>query len=104
MSYKIKFHPAVRRDLEAIAELIGEFAGRDVARRKIREITQTIQSLATTPHIGSIRDEIAPGLRALPAGNRGVVVFTVSDAERCVLVYAVTYGGGDWMRGTRKRR
>ena len=104
MRYAIWFHPAVRSDLEGIARLIAEFAGREVAERKLAEIEAAIRSLETTPHRGSLRDEVAPGLRAIPAGRRGVVAFVVDDAERRVLVYAVAYGGADWTQKAARRR
>jgi hypothetical protein len=62
-----------------------------------------IRSLALTPHKGSIRDGIAPGLRAIPAAGRGVVAFTVDDAARCVLVKVVGYAGSDWIGQAARR-
>ncbi len=61
MTYRIRFHPLVTRDLEAIAQWIIDYTGSEVADRKLAEIEQEIASLARTPHKGSIRDEIAPG-------------------------------------------
>ncbi len=52
---------------------------------------------------GSLRDEIAPGLRVIPAGRKGVVVFKGDDGARDVLIYAVTYGGADWITRSRFR-
>ena len=73
------------------------------ADRKLTEIEQVIAGLARTPHRGSIRDEIAPGLRAVPAGRRAVIAFTVDDGAGEVLVHAVTYSGGDWASRSRER-
>lgn len=70
-------------------------AGREAAERKLGEIAEAIGTLAHTPHKGSIRDAIAPGLRAIPAARRGVAAFTVDDASGCVTVQAVVYGGAD---------
>lgn len=58
-------------DLDWIAGWISDYAGASSAAAKINEIEQTIRSLALTPHKGSRRDEIAPGLRAIPAGRKG---------------------------------
>ncbi len=94
--YRIRFHPLVSRDLEAIARWITEYAGSEAANRKLTEIDEAIVGLARTPHKGSIRDEIAPGLRAIPAGRRAVIAFTVDDDAEEVLIQAVIYSGGDW--------
>ena len=103
MTYRIRFHPLVSRDLEAIARWIIEYADAAAADRKLAEIEQAIADLARTPHKGSVRDEIAPGLRAIPAGRRAVITFTVDDDAEEVLVHAVTYSGGDWMELSRSR-
>ena len=103
MTYSVRFHPLVARDLEAIAQWIIEYAGSEVARRKLDEIEQEIASLARMPHKGSIRDEIAPGLRAIPAGSRAVIAFTVDDDTREVLIHCVTYSGADWVSRSRGR-
>lgn len=104
MDYELRFHPAVRGDLATIARLITETAGRATAERKLAEIAAAIRALAETPHKGTLRDEVAPGLRAIPAGRRAVVAFRVDDAARAVFVYAVTYGGADWIGRARERR
>ena len=101
MIYQISFHPLVTRDLDAIAQWIIEYAGSEVAHRKLAEIEQEIASLARTPHKGSIRNEIAPGLRAIPAARRAVIAFTVDDDAKEVLIHCVTCSGAD--RASRSR-
>ena len=103
MTYRIRFHPSVADDREWIAGWISDYAGASSAAAKINEIEQTIRGLALTPHKGSRRDEIAPGLRAIPAGRKGVVVFAADDDVREVLIYAVSYGGADWVRRSKAR-
>ena len=103
MIYSIRFHPLVSEDLDWIAEWISDYAGASSAAAKLDEIEATIRSLALTPHKGSRRDEIAPGIRAIPAGRKGVVVFAVDDDLREVLIYAVSYGGADWVRRSKAR-
>ena len=105
MSYRIRFHPLVPHDLDAIAQWILQYAGPDVAARKLAEIEAAITMLRDTPHKGSLRDEIAPGLRAIPAGRKAVIAFVVDDDAGEVLIYAITYGGADWaMRSTSRRK
>jgi plasmid stabilization system protein ParE len=96
VNYRIRFHPLVAGDLDAITHWILEYAGPDAAMRKLAEIEAAIATLKDTPHKGSLRDEIAPGLRAIPAGRKAVIAFTVEDDAAEVLIYAVTYGGADW--------
>jgi len=103
LNYRIKFHPLVARDLDTIAKAIIDYAGPDIAARKLAEIEAAIATLKTTPHKGSIRDEIAPGLRAIPAGRKAVIAFVVDDDAKEVLIYAITYGGADWIARTGAR-
>ena len=103
MIYRIRFHPLVARDLDAIAHWIIDYAGPEAAARKLDEIDAAIATLKATPHKGSLRDEIAPGLRAIPAGRKAVIAFVVDDDVGQVLIYAVTYGGADWVMRSRAR-
>jgi plasmid stabilization system protein ParE len=103
VNYRIRYHPLVARDLDAIAQWILDYAGPDSAARKLAEIEAAIATLKATPHKGSLRTEIAPGLRAIPAGRKAVIAFTVDDDATEVLIYAVTYGGADWAKRSRMR-
>ena len=103
MIYRIRFHPLVARDLDAIVQWFIDYAGSEAAARKLAEIEAAIATLKATPHKGSRRDELAPGLRAIPAGRKAVVAFVVDDDAGDVLIYAVTYGGADWIRRTGAR-
>ena len=103
MTYRIRFHPLVGRDLDAIARWILDYSGPDIAARKLTEIEAAIATLKDTPHKGSLRPEIAPGLRAIPAGRKAVIVFVVDDDATEVLIYAVTYAGADWVARSRAR-
>jgi plasmid stabilization system protein ParE len=97
VSYKIMRHPLVEQDLRIIVRLIADYAGPGIALAKLQEIEHAVRRLAETPHIGSIRDEISPGLRAIPAGRKAVICFKVDDAARRVLIVCITYGGADWI-------
>lgn len=92
------------RDLEAIVHWIIDHAGSEAADRRLREIERAIGSLAQTPHKGSIRDDILPGLRSIPAGRKAVIAFTTDDTTREVCIQAVSYGGADWAVVSRSRR
>ena len=97
MTYRVRFHPAVADDLASIAELITNYAGPEAAERRLSEIEAVVSSLAGTPFTGSIRSEIAPGLRAITAGRKAVIAFTVNEAAREVLVHVISYAGSDWI-------
>lgn len=103
MTYRIRFHPLVARDLDAIARWILDYAGPDIAARKLAEIEKAVATLRDTPHKGSLRSEIAPGLRAIPAGRKAVIAFVVDDETAEALIYAVTYGGTDWVKRSKAR-
>lgn len=103
MTYRIRFHPLVARDLDAIVRWILGYAGPDIAGWKLAEIEEAIATLRDTPHKGSIRDEIAPGLRAIPAGRKAVIAFVVDDEAAEVLIFAVTYGGANWVSRSKAR-
>ena len=103
MNYRLCFHPAVADDLDAIARWLIDYAGPDAAARKLDEIEATLTRLAGLPHTGSVRDDIAPGLRAIPAGRKAVIAFTVDDAASEVFIHAVTYAGADWIGRRRVR-
>ncbi|OHC57017.1 MAG: hypothetical protein A3D16_21445 [Rhodobacterales bacterium RIFCSPHIGHO2_02_FULL_62_130] len=55
MNCRIRFHPHVARDLDAIAHWILDYAGPDAAARKLAEIEAAIATLKATPHKGSPR-------------------------------------------------
>jgi toxin ParE1/3/4 len=105
MTYRIRFHPAVADDLASIAELIANYAGPKAAERRLSKIEAVINSLADTPLKGSVRAQIAPDLRAIPAERKAVVTFTVDEAGCEVLVHAISYAGSDCIvRSTERRR
>ena len=103
MSYRVRLHPAVSEDLDAITRWLIDYAGRKLAERRLAEIEEATAGLGALPHKGTVRDEIAPGLRAIPAGRKAVVACTVDDEAHTVFVHAVTYAGADWISRSRTR-
>lgn len=67
-----------------------------MALRKLGEIERSFRRLGENPHIGSIRNEIHPGLRAIPTARKGVIAFVVDDEAKAVFIVSVTYAGADW--------
>ncbi len=104
MTYRLRYHPSVKSDLKTISDLIEDYAGPQVARRKLAQIAEVTQGLRTLPQIGTRHDHILPGLRAIPAARRAVIAFSVDDTAREVYVIAITYGGADWIGRAGARR
>ncbi|MCM2477640.1 type II toxin-antitoxin system RelE/ParE family toxin [Rhizobium sp. CG5] len=103
MRYTVTRHPLVRSDMLDITRLIGDYAGYPIAGQKIAEFRSAMKSLRDYPHIGTVRHDIHPGLRALPAGEKGVICFTVDDRTETVHIVCVTYAGADWQARARGR-
>lgn len=102
-NYRIKRHKAVDRDLANIMRLITEYSSKEVALAKLTEIEKTIRSLIDVPHKGSVRDDLFPGLRVIPAGKKGAVCFTVDDKKKTVRIIAIAYAGEEWLRKVEAR-
>lgn len=103
MPYRIHRHPEVEWDLFSIVDLIAEYACVEVAERKLKEIEQSIKNLAQTPHIGSIHNDLCPGLRAIPSARKGVITFTIDDELETVYIINITYAGADWINHLSRR-
>lgn len=56
------------------------------------------------PHKCSHHDESALGLRAVPAGRKVVIAFTLDDDAEDVLIDAVTYSDADWVMCSKVQR
>jgi toxin ParE1/3/4 len=103
MPYTITQHPLVEADLYQIGELISDFAGLQIGQKKMNEITAFIDRLTDFPHIGTVRSDLYPGLRAIPASEKAVVCFTVDDEAQFVFLLCVSYGKADWQARVRER-
>ncbi|MBP1859488.1 type II toxin-antitoxin system RelE/ParE family toxin [Rhizobium herbae] len=104
MAYKVIRHPLVKNDLLKVTIFIGDYAGYDVAEEKVEEIERSLFSLTDFPHIGTIRGEIYPRLRVIPASSKAVICFTVDDERKAVDVICITYGGANWMARVKERQ
>lgn len=103
MNYQIIRHPKVAQDLEDIVVLILDYAGSTSASRKLSEIETSIKALAATPHVGSLRHDIYPSLRAIPTARKGVISFVVDDQAETVFIVSITYAGADWIKKLPRR-
>lgn len=64
------------------------------AAERLVTIERDMRAIADVPHQGTLRPEIAPGLRNVTKG-RAILHFEVDDAAQVVNVLAVFYGGQD---------
>jgi toxin ParE1/3/4 len=103
MTYRIIYHPEIRNDLLNMSKLLTDYAGVAIAENKLSQIKAAIKGLSETPHIGSLRSEIAEGLRAIPSAGKGVITFTVDDSTKTVYLVSITYAGADWISGVSQR-
>jgi toxin ParE1/3/4 len=101
--YDIKYHAKIEQDLFDIFLLIENYAGSDIARAKLSEFEKIFDNLSDFPNIGSVRNELRPGLRAIPAGEKGVVCFTVDEDDQSVFIICVTYAGANWVARIKER-
>ncbi|MBW9089170.1 type II toxin-antitoxin system RelE/ParE family toxin [Rhizobium wenxiniae] len=104
MTYRIIKHPLVEADLFDITAYISSYAGLNVGKAKVDEIVDFISKLSDFPKIGSIRNELGPNLRAVPASEKAVVCFTVDDDTRTVMILCISYAGSDWEQMVKERR
>ncbi|CDZ69179.1 Plasmid stabilization system protein [Neorhizobium galegae bv. orientalis] len=103
MSYTIIKHPLVELDIFDITDFISSYAGTAIGKSKVDEITLFISRLTDFPQIGTIQDDILPGLRAIPASEKAVVCFTVNDENLTVSILCVSYAGSDWASRVKER-
>jgi toxin ParE1/3/4 len=103
VTYTIIRHRGVESDLLEITAFIASYAGLDIGKAKVDEITGFISNLAHFPKIGSVRSDVAPGFRAVLAGEKAVVCFSVDDTLMQVFVYCIGYAGSDWLSRVKDR-
>jgi plasmid stabilization system protein ParE len=102
--YRLQYHPHVADDLFKIFLLIEDYAGSDVAHRKLSEIELVMRNLCDFPYVGTARAAFNDNLRAIPAAEKGVICFTVSEEPQTIFVLCVSYAGSDWMARIRERQ
>ena len=102
--YRLEYHPRAEQDLVDIHKFIEDYSGKITADRKLAEIEAATYRLADLPKIGSIRDDLRPGLRAIPAAEKAVICFTVDDETRTVFIICVGYAGSNWERQIKERK
>ncbi len=100
--YRIAFSPLAEADLEAIIDWIADRSGTRTARGFIDRIERRIEALQYFPLRGTLRQDLAPGLRLIGLEQRVTIAFRVGEAE--VKIERVFYGGRDLDRAFRHSR
>lgn len=81
-------------DLRAITIWLTAEASGDVARRYIRRIREHLQRLAFASERGTVRHDVAAGLRVIGLFGNVSVAFRVKDDR--VDIVRILHGGQDW--------
>jgi toxin ParE1/3/4 len=93
MAHKVIFHPHVQRELVELHDYIAEHGSPTRAVNFVLQIRAFCLGLSDFPQRGSVRDDIAPGVRVVGFRRRVSIVFTI-DGEN-VWILGIFYGGRD---------
>lgn len=111
MRYSVVRSADVVRDLDAIFDFLFQSYVRlgddaesafERAEVRVRGIHEAIDTLGRTPHQGTLRPDLRPGLRNVTK-DRAIFYFEVDDEKREVRVLAVFFGGQDHQRAMLRR-
>lgn len=94
MTYAVVFTPEAEEQLAALYHYISGAASPQIAHRYTSAIVTYCEGLQVSPHRGTRRDDIRPGLRITNYKSRAVIAFAV-DAEQ-ISILGVFYGGRDY--------
>jgi plasmid stabilization system protein ParE len=106
LAYKVERSEDADRDLEIVFDFLfqaaldlGEDAETAFARASARvpATEDAMEALGQAPHQGTLRPDLAAGLRNVTKG-RAVIYFDVDDEAQLVRILAVFYGGQDHLR------
>ena len=103
MRYRVIRHTLVNRDIARIAAFLLEYTTPGSVGDKIARLDSDASALGENPHRGTRRDDILPGLRAIPSAGQGVIAFHVDEEARVVRILSVTWAGAHWMGGVAGR-
>lgn len=95
--FRLTRHRLVERDVARIAEYLLEHTTPQSVASTIAALESDADALGRNPYRGTRRDEISPGLRAIPSAGKGVIAFEVREETRTVRILSITCGGFDWL-------
>ena len=94
MAYEVVFSPEAVTQIEELeAYLAGRFSGENAARY-IQRLVASCLSLASAPHRGTRRDDLAPGIRTTGFERRVTIYFKLIETR--VIVIGIFYAGRDF--------
>ena len=91
MPYEVAFSAEAELQLQELEAYLAERFYPANAERYIQRLTDACRALALAPFQGTIRDDIAPGIRATGFERRVTIYFKV--VEKRVLILGIFYGG-----------
>jgi toxin ParE1/3/4 len=94
MARRLIFTPEAEEQLATIFGYIAVAASVDIATGYTEAIIAYCERLRPFPHVGTLREDIRPGLRTVSYKKRVVIAFT-ADAEQ-VSIIGIFYGGQDY--------
>lgn len=93
--YRVRYRPQAEADLDAIHDWLLRVTSSPRADAYIDRIVDHCDSFGDMPHRGTLRDDLAPGLRTTPWRKRLTIGFRVFDATREVAVVFIAWRGRD---------
>ena len=91
--FRLTRHRLVERDIARIAAYLLEHTTPQSVTGTIAALESDADALGRNPYRGTRRDEISPGLRAIPCAGKAVIAFEVKEETRTVRILSITWGG-----------
>ena len=92
---EVRYRPEAIADLADIYRFVRRISASPVtARRSVERIRERCRRIGILPHAGRPRDDLLPGLRAVPFERKAVIAYQV--VEDHVEILDVFYGGRDY--------
>ena len=90
-SFRVVFDRRAQQELTELYDYIHDESGNERAATFVAEIRDYCLSFATFPKRGTLREDIAPGVRIAGYRRRVSIAFRVSGEQ--VLILGIFYGG-----------
>ena len=91
MPYEVAFSVEAELQLQELEAYLAERFSPTNAKRYIQRLTDACRSLGRAPFQGTMRDDLAPGIRTTGFERRITIYFKA--VERRILILGVLYGG-----------
>lgn len=97
-TYTVAFAPEAEDDLAELYDYIAAHGSPNIAFRYTEAIVSYCESLSSSPHRGTRRDDVRAGLRITNYKHHAVIAFEVDETAAIVTVLGIYYGGRDYER------